>query len=365
MFTLELSRYHLRGLLRRATRRTRQYTGGQGGRTGNPYAQQGGNPYAQPSGNPYAQQSTAPYPTQEQYGGGYGQPQGGNNDLEMQPVAGQGYGQTGAGYGQPAGRDPNAILNECRDIDQGITSAENTLGRLRNAQQQALSDTDVRAESRTNKEVERLSGDIMTLYGNLVARMKKIKSRPESGSASNAPQVGRVDRRLKAAMQQYQVVERDFRREMQAQMERSIRIVSPNATDEEVREAIENGNGSQIFAQAVLQSDRRGQAQSTLNAVNARHLAIQHIEQQMIQIAQMTQDLDAIVVEQEAAVVQIEQKGEQVTENVSKANNEISGAIVKARSRNRKKWWCLLIVILLLIAIAIIVTLVVVLNRRK
>ncbi len=58
----------------------------------------------------------------------------------------------------------------------------------------------------------------------------------------------------------------------------------------------------------------------------------------------MAQDLDAVVMEQDAAVVQIEQKGEQVTENVGKANQEISGAIVKARSRNRKKWWCLLIV---------------------
>ncbi len=279
----------------------------------------------------------------------------------MQPVGGQGYGQTAAGS-QPAGRDPNAILNECREVDQGIDSVESILARLRTAQQHVLNDTDLRAESKTNKEAERLSNDVLTLYGNLVARMKKIKSRPESGSSKNAPQVGRVDRRLKAAMQQYQLVERDYRREMQAQMERSIRIVNPDATDDEVRDAMENTNSSQIYAQAVggpkvlfipaavltqhqvLQSDRRGQVQSTLSAVSARHAAIQKIEQQIIQIAQMAQDLDAVVTEQDAAVVQIEQKGEQVTENVGKANQEISGAIVKARSRNRKKWWCLLIV---------------------
>ena len=63
----------------------------------------------------------------------------------------------------------------------------------------------------------------------------------------------------------------------------------------------------------------------------------------MIELAQLSQDLDAIVLQQEPAVTQIEQKGEEVTENTAKANTEIDGAIVKARSRNRKKWWCLLI----------------------
>ena len=81
-----------------------------------------------------------------------------------------------------------------------------------------------------------------------------------------------------------------------------------------------------------------------MKAVNDRHLAIQEIERQLIELAELYQELDAIVVQQEAAVTQIEQKGEQVTENVGKANHEIAGAIVKARSRNRKKWWCLLIV---------------------
>ncbi len=63
----------------------------------------------------------------------------------------------------------------------------------------------------------------------------------------------------------------------------------------------------------------------------------------MIELAQSFQELDVLVTQQEPAVTQIEQKGEEVTENTAKANTEIDGAIVKARSRNRKKWWCLLI----------------------
>jgi syntaxin 1B/2/3 len=64
----------------------------------------------------------------------------------------------------------------------------------------------------------------------------------------------------------------------------------------------------------------------------------------MIELASLFQDLEAQVVMQEPAVTQIEQKGEEVNDNVGKANVEIDGAISKARSRNRKKWWCLLII---------------------
>jgi syntaxin 1B/2/3 len=64
----------------------------------------------------------------------------------------------------------------------------------------------------------------------------------------------------------------------------------------------------------------------------------------MIELAQLFQDMEALVVQQGAAVEVIEQQGTETVDNVGQANVEINGAIEKARSRNRKKWWCLLIV---------------------
>jgi syntaxin 1B/2/3 len=85
----------------------------------------------------------------------------------------------------------------------------------------------------------------------------------------------------------------------------------------------------------------------------------------MVELAQLFQDLDQIVQQQEPLVANIEQKGEEIHENVVQANTEIGGAIEKARSRNRKKWWCLLVVILIIIVIAIIAAVVTVVNKGK
>lgn len=64
----------------------------------------------------------------------------------------------------------------------------------------------------------------------------------------------------------------------------------------------------------------------------------------MIELAQLFQDLETAVIQQEPAVAQIEQRGEEVTEHVAKANTELDGAVKKARAARRKKWYCLGIV---------------------
>jgi syntaxin 1B/2/3 len=83
----------------------------------------------------------------------------------------------------------------------------------------------------------------------------------------------------------------------------------------------------------------------------------------MVELAQLFQDLDQIVQEQEPLVANIEQKGEEIHDNVQAANVEIDGAIVKARSRNRKKWWCLLVILLIIIIVVVIAVVVTQVNK--
>ena len=159
-------------------------------------------------------------------------------------------GQAGA-YGAQPSRDPNAILNECRSIDRGIDEIQKNLERLRFLQQRAIDDPDASQGTQTNRELDSLSSDTMTLYRSFAARIKTIKSQKESGDPRNKPQVGLVDRKLKNAINEYQNVEKDFRHKLSAQMERQYRIVRPDASDQEVQEAIQDTSNNQVFSQAV------------------------------------------------------------------------------------------------------------------
>ena len=251
----------------------------------------------------------------------------------MEPLA-----QNGSSFGHG---NPNAILNECRDIDRGIDTVEQNLEQLRMIQQRTLDDADSSGSSAANRQLDSLSADTMSLYRELTERVRTIKSSPEASSAKNNPHVTRIDRRLKAAITQYQQVESQFRKRTQDQMARQYRIVRPDASEQEIQAAVEDTTGGQVFSQAMMQSDRQGRARAALSAVQDRHQALQKIEQQMVELAQLFQDMDTLVVQQEAAVTQIEQKGEEVVENLDKGNQEIGVAVNTARKTRKKKWICL------------------------
>ncbi|KAI5462144.1 t-SNARE [Mariannaea sp. PMI_226] len=281
--------------------------------------------------NPYDQRDTS-------YGGynsqGYNSQNYGPGSHEMAPLT-HNAGDMGGEH------DPNAILNECRDIDRGIDTVEQNLEQLRMTQQRTLDDADSSSTSQANRQLDALSSDTMALYRSLTERVRMIKSNPESNSAKNKPQVSRVDRRLKGAITQYQQVESQFRKRTQDQMARQYRIVRPDATEDEVRAAVEDTSNGQVFSQALMQSDRQGRARAALSAVQDRHAALVKIEQQMVELAQLFQDMDTLVVQQEATVMQIEQKGEEVVDNLDKGNEEIGVAVNTARKTRKKKWICL------------------------
>ncbi|KAH7156189.1 t-SNARE [Dactylonectria macrodidyma] len=313
--------------------------------------------------NPYDQQDNS-------YGnggngnyGGYGQTNasqggyGGGSNVEMAPLA---YNASSFGHG-----DPNAILNECRDIDRGIENVEKNLEQLRILQQRTLDDADSSSNSAANRQLEALSTETMALYRGLTERVRTVKSNPESQSPKNSPQVSRVDRRLKDAIRQYQSVESQFSKRTQEQMARQYRIVRPDASEQEIREAVEDTSGRQVFSQAMMQSDRQGHARAALSAVQDRHAALAKIEQQMNELSQLFIDMDTLVVQQEAAVTQIEQKGEEVVENLDKGNEEIGVAVNTARKTRKKKWLCLGICVIIILIIVIIVVIYVMVIKPK
>ncbi|KAK0610414.1 t-SNARE [Bombardia bombarda] len=266
--------------------------------------------------------------------------------------------------GSFAKADPNAILNECREIDGGIDEIDAQLNQLRMLQERSLTDADTSSGSSTSRQLDRISAETMTMYRSLTDRVRKVKSGPEARQPRNTAQVNRIDRRLKQAIQEYQNVESQFRKKTQDQMARQYRIVRPDATESEVRAAVEDTSGnSQVFQQALMQGNRMGQARSVLNAVQDRHAALQKIESQIIELAQLFEQLNTLIVEQEVVVAQIEQKSEEVVENLDKGNEEIGVAIQTAKKTRKKKWICLGICVAIIVIIVVIVVAYVMINR--
>lgn len=61
----------------------------------------------------------------------------------------------------------------------------------------------------------------------------------------------------------------------------------------------------------------------------------------MIELAQLFQDMEAAVVQQEAPIEHIDNKAEDTVVHLDKGNEQLNQAVDKARSARRKKWICL------------------------
>lgn len=295
----------------------------------------------------------------------------GHSEMEMQPL-------TSGTPGPDSSRDPNAILNDCRNVGRAIDDLESRLSELSRVQRSFVT-----GNGSTNKEIDAKSADIMTGYRGLADRVKRIRSQPDAGLPRNKPQVDALDRRTRKAINAYQQQESQFRKEVQDQQRRQYLIVKPDASESELRyvvslrrpsgyfkaisimriiiadfpcrEATEAGGDQQIFQQALLNADRRGQAQSTLRNVQQRHDAIQQIERTMIELQQLFQDLDAIVVQQEPMVENIESKAMETNQNLEAGNVHVGKAVDSARAARKKKWICLGIVLAIILVIVLIV----------
>ncbi|KAM3550743.1 hypothetical protein MY1884_008086 [Beauveria asiatica] len=263
----------------------------------------------------------------------------------------------------PRSNTSKALLDQCGDVNAEIDGIESSLEQLRILQHRALNDADNSSSSATNQQLDALSSETLVLYRELIKRVCTIKSNPEANDPKYKPQVDRVDRRLKQAVQKYQQVESGFRKRTQDQMARQYRIVRPDASEQEVRAAVEVTSNNQVFSQVLTQSDRQGRARAALSAVRDRHNALVKIEQQIVELSQLFQDMDTLVVQQEDPVTQIEKDSKKVVENIDKGTEEICAAVDTARKTRRRKWICLGISVAIIVVILIVVLAYVLISR--
>jgi syntaxin 1B/2/3 len=90
-----------------------------------------------------------------------------------------------------------------------------------------------------------------------------------------------------------------------------------------------------------MSGNRLRDAETTLESNRLRSDSIRQLERELIAIAQLFEQLENIVVQQEEPIQNIEQKAEEVKDNTGQANVELGGATEKASAARSKKFWCL------------------------
>jgi len=161
---------------------------------------------------------------------------------------------------------------------------------------------------------------------------------------------GSLTRKFLDLMAEYQELQTKYKNKEKERVERQIKIVKPDATEEEIEQVVESGTAGQIFAEQILDK-RHSQAKDALAYVENRHRDILKLEQSIQELHRLFLDMAILVEAQGELVDQIEYNVSQSVAYTKEGLNQLRGANKYAR-KSRKKM-CIIIVILIIVVVVI------------
>ncbi|VDB82788.1 unnamed protein product [Peniophora sp. CBMAI 1063] len=305
----------------------------------------GGGGYGRRAPNPYAQQDENPFDQGGNYEMADVQHSRANLTAGVQPAAGAG------------GDDMSAFYEEISQLQDTIKQFNGNVQRIGDLHARSLNNTDEQTAARVEQELDALVNDTSDLSNVLKRSIKALERRGGAGRDGQIrkQQTALVKSKFVEAIQNYQQVEQQYRQRYKQRLERQYKIVNPNATPEEVKAVVNDENGGQIFSQALMNSNRYGEARSAYREVQERHEDIKRIERTIAELAQLFNDMSILVEQQDETINVIEQTAANVETDVETGLGYTEKAVVSARAARKKRWICFGIAVVIIIIIVVVV----------
>jgi len=247
----------------------------------------------------------------------------------------------------------SSIQDELRRFDSNVSRIADLHNRSLNNTDEALSQQNAAALDELVEETRALSNQIK----NQIQDLEKESLPPGQDPRIRRNQTSLVRSKFIEALQNYQQVEQQYRTRYRQRVERQFKIVKPDATPDEVAAVVQSdqGTGGQIFAQALTSTTRYGESRVAYREVQERHEDIRKIERTLAELAQMFNDMDVLVTQQDDTINAIEISATQVQKDTEAGLGQTEKAVEHARSARRKRWYCFLLFLAVLAVVGIAV----------
>lgn len=250
-----------------------------------------------------------------------------------------------------------SFMNEINDINNTLDQYSNLINLISNKQRNFVHELDLNEEDAeyNSKQIDALISELNSLQSDLKSRIKNVQAQAASSHDKNKiDQAESSRKRFLELIQEYRLIEANNREQTKAQAERQYRIIKPDATDAELKAVVEDGDNQQYFQQALMQSNRRGEARTVLNEVQVRHRELLKLEKTMAELTQLFHDMEELVIEQDQPIQQIDEQIGAAQHDVEQGVGHTNKAVVSAKKARKKRCICFGIIVLIIIILAVI-----------
>jgi syntaxin 1B/2/3 len=254
------------------------------------------------------------------------------------------------------------FLDQVSHVRESITQINQNVTRIKSYQSSMLQTADAGELARNRQAVDDLTTETQNIMTHVKQKLKEIEpTSRHTDLAMRKNAFSSVTRNFMDAIENHRRVAIEFQKAEGQQLERQIKIANPNATPQEIQQAVndaEQGRGGAVFAQQLMQSVsgdyRRQGAQNTLDAVQERHEDIRKLAKSVQELSVLFEEMQSMLEAQSKVLDTIEQSAYETTAQLETGVQYVEKAKVSAKATRRKKWICFGIFVIILIIIAII-----------
>jgi len=247
------------------------------------------------------------------------------------------------------------LLQETEAIKQGINGIRNNVKSLDAQYKQALFAITPDQANKSSQEIQRLTDTTNTAIHQLKTQLDAFK-RPIGSSGDSQMRQNMADsltQKFAEVLQNYQKASSEYKDKVKTRMSQKVRIVKPDATQDEIEHAIETGEADQLYKMGTLDAQSlHSQAKNALSYIQDRHREIVQIEQSVLELHDLFVDM-AIMVESQGTVLDIAESNVNSAILDTGSGVELMSDTNKLQKKSRKKMY-ILIAILVIIMIALL-----------
>ncbi|KAJ3250136.1 Plasma membrane t-SNARE, secretory vesicle fusion [Chytriomyces hyalinus] len=216
------------------------------------------------------------------------------------------------------------------------------------------SEVDPRVIQEQENRLETTLAETQELIKKTKEGVKNLKRSKRGDVSVRKSQFDSVSAKLMRSIKLFQTVQLDIKASRKSQIIRQYKIAKPDATNDEIEQAIESGR-SDVFSRAMVSSSVSEQ-QRVLGEVEKRNQAIQRLAQSFSELVQLANEMNELIQSQQEFLDIIEVRVDKTIVNVEAGNVQLTQANESALgARNTQKIIAGVVVVVVVIIIIILV----------
>ncbi|KAL0085846.1 t-SNARE [Phycomyces blakesleeanus] len=252
-------------------------------------------------------------------------------------------------------------MAEISHIEDSIQAIRDNVQRIQAHQNAMLQTADANEIQRNRKSIDDLTAETQGVMTHVKQKLREMQPTARHKDLEiRKLHFSRLTHQFMDAIELHRSSAIEFQKAETRQLERQIKIANPNATAENIEEAVSQAVEGRpaVFAQQLMTSmnneQRRYNAKETLDAVQERHADIGRLVKSVQELSELFAEMQYMLENQGQILNQVEEMSEQVVQDVEKGNRHIDAAVSSAKATRRKKWICFAIFMIIVIIIVVV-----------